>query len=257
MLSDTKIWDFKAIMRVLSFLIALIAICIGGALFHYYINEMIVSGLPDHRRSAFPNIEEEFPDHILLKKNWKAIREEALVVFQRGVSAADASPIGFSRIYDKQVADWKVVMLKFYGREFPENLAKCPITAQLLHKLPQIKYAMFSIMEPGVRVTKHHGPFRGCLRYHLGLQVPQKNENCFIVNDNQKYAWREGEDILFDDTYEHYVENQTNQTRIVLFCDVQRQLTGWQATLNDFIVRSPLIRFFFFLNAQNEQSRPI
>jgi beta-hydroxylase len=43
-----------------------------------------------------------------------------------------------------------------------------------------------------------------------------------MINNN-KYTWSEGKDILFDDTYIHRVENNTNETRVVLFLDIRRQ----------------------------------
>ncbi|MCB0737337.1 MAG: aspartyl/asparaginyl beta-hydroxylase domain-containing protein, partial [Bacteroidetes bacterium] len=49
-----------------------------------------------------------------------------------------------------------------------------------------------------------------------------KNGECFIINGGQKYSWKEGEDILFDDTFRHQVSNNTNETRAILFCDVYR-----------------------------------
>ncbi len=38
------------------------------------------------------------------------------------------------------------------------------------------------------------------------------------------YSWREGEDLLFDETYLRYAENTTSDDRIILFCDVERPL---------------------------------
>ena len=40
--------------------------------------------------------------------------------------------------------------------------------------------------------------------------------------NNKKYTWSEGKDILFDDTYIHHVENNTNEIRVVLFLDICR-----------------------------------
>ena len=38
------------------------------------------------------------------------------------------------------------------------------------------------------------------------------------------YAWRDGEDVLFDETYLHDAANRTAHDRIILFCDVERPL---------------------------------
>src|SRR5690606_32209754 len=42
----------------------------------------------------------------------------------------------------------------------------------------------------------------------------------------QEYAWRDGEDVMFDETYVHWVKNETGTTRVILFCDVERPLNN-------------------------------
>ena len=70
-------------------------------------------------------------------------------------------------------------------------------------------------------LVQHRDPVAGSLRYHLGLVTPTHPGGCRIVVDSIPYSWRDGEDSLFDETYIHYAENTTDQTRI-LFCDVER-----------------------------------
>jgi beta-hydroxylase len=90
---------------------------------------------------------------------------------------------------------------------------------------------MFSILEPGKFIPPHKGPYKGSLCYHLGLQIP-KSGDCYIQVEDIKYYWKEGEDIIFDDTYKHCVYNNSNETRIVLFCDVDRPMVGPMNVLN-------------------------
>ncbi|MBE0833736.1 aspartyl/asparaginyl beta-hydroxylase domain-containing protein, partial [Escherichia coli] len=33
-----------------------------------------------------------------------------------------------------------------------------------------------------------------------------------------------GEDVMFDETFVHWVKNETEQTRVILFCDIERPL---------------------------------
>ena len=80
---------------------------------------------------------------------------------------------------------------------------------------------MISILPPGKKIPVHVGPYKGVLRYHLGLKIPKDINNCFIVVNKKKYCWEEGKDVLFDDTLEHYVENNTNETRVILFLDIK------------------------------------
>jgi len=42
--------------------------------------------------------------------------------------------------------------------------------------------------------------------------------------DGNGCSWRDGEDLLFDETYLRYAENTTSDDRIILFCDVERPL---------------------------------
>jgi beta-hydroxylase len=85
--------------------------------------------------------------------------------------------------------------------------------------------------------VRHRDPFAGCLRYHLGLVTPDPTR-CRIAIDGTPYHWRDGEAVLFDATYIHRAENRTDETRIILFCDVERPLRPGLATaLNRFVIR--------------------
>ena len=75
----------------------------------------------------------------------------------------------------------------------------------------------------------------GILRYHLGLIIP-KNGFCFISVDGETYDWKEGEGVLFDETYKHFVINDTNYYRVILFLDVKRVLNFPLNIVNDIIL---------------------
>src|SRR6202012_3227174 len=59
---------------------------------------------------------------------------------------------------------------------------------------------------------------------HLGVGVRKPAGESRIFVDGNIYSWRDGEDLLFDETYLHYAENTTSDDRIILFCDVERPL---------------------------------
>jgi beta-hydroxylase len=70
--------------------------------------------------------------------------------------------------------------------------------------------------------------------------VPDKSAGeCYIICGGVRYDWKEGEGVLFDDTYWHEVWNKTNQRRVVLFLDVLRDnsLPRWLQPLNQHIYR--------------------
>ena len=88
---------------------------------------------------------------------------------------------------------------------------------------------MFASLPPGATLVKHRDPYAGSLRYHLGLECPGDPE-CAIFVDGEPYVWRNGEDVIFDETFIHYAQNKTQQQRIVLFCDLERPLWFLPAT---------------------------
>ena len=45
-------------------------------------------------------------------------------------------------------------------------------------------------------------------------------------DDGQARGWRDGQDLMFDETFIHTAENRTDQPRIILFCDVERPLNN-------------------------------
>uniref|UniRef100_UPI00227FF9D8 aspartyl/asparaginyl beta-hydroxylase domain-containing protein n=1 Tax=Escherichia coli TaxID=562 RepID=UPI00227FF9D8 len=49
----------------------------------------------------------------------------------------------------------------------------------------------------------------------------------------QEYYWRDGEAVVFDETFIHYAENKTDQNRIILFADVERPMRyRWARAFN-------------------------
>jgi beta-hydroxylase len=93
----------------------------------------------------------------------------------------------------------------------------------VLRKIPSVKAAMFAELPPGSRLGRHRDPFAGSLRYHLGL-VTANDPDCYLDVDGERYFWRDGEDVVFDETYLHYAENKTGVDRIILFCDIERPM---------------------------------
>ena len=48
----------------------------------------------------------------------------------------------------------------------------------------------------------------------------------FCVN-GEKYNWKEGEDVMFDDTFAHKVYNETEDIRVVVYMDIERKFLPW------------------------------
>jgi beta-hydroxylase len=126
--------------------------------------------------------------------------------------------------------NWKVFTFHAYGNPIEENRDLCPRTAQAIDRIPGMQNAWFSILAPGYHIPPHHGPTRAVVRCHLGLIVPGTPEECWLRVDDQICHWEEGRCLIFDDTYEHEVKNETGERRVVLFVDFDRPM-DWVGTL--------------------------
>ncbi|HEX2013539.1 MAG TPA: aspartyl/asparaginyl beta-hydroxylase domain-containing protein [Roseateles sp.] len=175
------------------------------------------------RAPATPYLDaKQFKELELLQQNWQTIRAEALKLNDEGQikAASTHNDIGFNSFFR---TGWKRFYLKWYGEDLASAKALCPKTVELLRQIPTVKAAMFASLPPGSRLVRHRDPYAGSVRYHLGLTTPN-SPGCFIEVDGQRYHWKDGEAVLFDETFIHYAENSTEQQRVILFCDVERPL---------------------------------
>jgi len=60
--------------------------------------------------------------------------------------------------------------------------------------------------------------------------------------DVMTHFWRDGEPVMFDETFIHTAENRSDVTRIILFCDVERPLRNRTITALNHVVEMTLIR---------------
>lgn len=182
----------------------------------------------------------------LLAAHYPAIRAEAEQVLR----VRDALP-NFQDIAPELIAlsdddQWKTFWFVGYDVWDDANCLRCPRTAAVLRAIPGITTGFFSILGPGKRLPPHRGPYRGVLRHHLALVVPEPAQACGIRVDDQVRHWEEGRSLVFDDTYEHEAWNDTDGERVVLFLDIRRPLRPPVDRVNDAIIRvvsrSPFIR---------------
>lgn len=141
---------------------------------------------------------------------------------------------------------WRVLPLKTAGDIIRENARLFPSLDPFL-KEPNLHNMFFSVLEPKVNIPVHKGYYKGYLRYHLGVIIPEENGlKPFINVGGETYYWKEGEGVVFDDMFDHYVENPTNKNRVVLFIDLVRPLDGFLGVLNrwniQMIEKNPLIK---------------
>ncbi|HFB65801.1 MAG TPA: aspartyl/asparaginyl beta-hydroxylase domain-containing protein [Aeromonadales bacterium] len=133
--------------------------------------------------------------------------------------------------------NWKTFGFYVYGNRVDDNCNLCPKTAAVLDSLPGMRTAMFSILAPHYHIVPHKGPTRAVVRAHLGLKVPTDWEKVWIRVDDKILNWHEGKVMIFDDTYEHEVRNDTDETRAVLFIDIDRPMDTIGSLFNKIIIR--------------------
>ncbi len=181
----------------------------------------------------------DFPDLKPLRDNWLTIREEALALYREGhVKASDRyDDLGFNSFFRK---GWKRFYLKWYDEPLPSAQALCPRTVALVNSVASLNGAMFALLPPGAELVTHRDPYAGSLRCHLGLITPN-DDRCRIYIDGSPYSWRDGEAIVFDETYLHKAINESDMDRIILFCDVARPMRyNFAESVNRYISRRVL-----------------
>ncbi|NIP30110.1 MAG: aspartyl/asparaginyl beta-hydroxylase domain-containing protein [Candidatus Dadabacteria bacterium] len=178
-----------------------------------------------------------FPWVPIVEKNWQKIRTELDLVMNKREELPS-----FHEIMDevKNITtdnNWKTFFLAGYGLASEENSKRCPETTKILNKIPGMKTAFFSILSPKKHIPQHRGPYNGVLRLHLGLIVPEPREQCRIRIGDDVVSWEEGKCLIFDDTFNHEVWNDTNSYRVVLFVDFIRPLKFPFNILNSILIK--------------------
>lgn len=159
-----------------------------------------------------------------------AVREEL-----QGVLADPASftpyVVGNDQLRDrdyhgmKDNEEWTSFFLWQHGRPVPENIERCPRTAELMESLPLSRIphhtpsVLFSRLTPGAHIPAHFGMVNCRLICHLPLIVP---DGCRFRVGNERRNWEEGKLLIFDDTIEHEAWNEGEEDRIILLFDIAR-----------------------------------
>ncbi len=181
---------------------------------------------------------DRFPWVRQIEDSWMVIREEAERLLEHHADLANFQEISKDQIEITDDDRWKTFFLYGYGFEAKLGVEMCPRTAELMRQIPGMKTAMISILSPRKHILDHRGPYKGVLRYHLGLIVPRDAEACRIRVGEDVRHWEEGKSLLFDDTFNHEVWNDTDETRVVLFVDVMRPLPFPDSLINELIVKA-------------------
>ena len=180
----------------------------------------------------------KFPWAKTIEQNFEPILNELKHVMMQYDSIPNLSDLSEEqkRIVKGEM-NWKTFILYTYGVPVEKNIRQCPETNRITKTIPGMTTAFFSILEPHTSLAPHRGPYKGVLRYHMGLIVPQPEDICGIKVDGKTYHWHVGKSLIFDDTFTHEVWNNSDERRVVLFIDFKRDYIFPFNLLNDLMVR--------------------
>jgi ornithine lipid ester-linked acyl 2-hydroxylase len=190
----------------------------------------------------------EYPALRVLEDNYQVVREECLALLERrqDIPNVDSLSATYTSAGIHAIA-WKSFMFKS-GRFIDENCVLAPKTAALLRQIPNVYTAFFSILDPHQHIKPHWGYWKGFVRYHLGVVIPENNRDrlCWLrinaqaeaqdrsrreeIKNGEKYYWKNGAGVMFDDTFLHDAANESGEVRVVLFLDVARKMP-WHLSL--------------------------
>ncbi|CAK0791484.1 unnamed protein product [Prorocentrum cordatum] len=131
---------------------------------------------------------DELPWTHEMQQNWKVLRDE----FYEFVSRGGPVPAFYELEAQQEKlvgGEWGSLWLKVYGQNLPVLEEHFPRTTALLQKTP-ISSAMISILGPDSHVKPHSGDWKGVLRYHIPLELPEKTPSSPWSNISVKWTHR-------------------------------------------------------------------
>jgi hypothetical protein len=177
----------------------------------------------------------------ILEANWEVIARELLTLDTTKSESWGAVGSGErgSGSDDHRVlssaGNWKEYIL--FGTGALQSDDDAPATKRLLreHVSTAVSLAeagggevIFSRLAPNTHIGSHCGPTNLRWTAHLGLVIPPTSSGtCRIRVGCTWYPWQVGRFLVFDDSYEHEIHNDTDDVRTVLL------LRFWHPALNE------------------------
>jgi ornithine lipid ester-linked acyl 2-hydroxylase len=171
-----------------------------------------------------------------LENNWSSIKTELDAILKYQEELPNFQDISPEQSVITQDDRWKTYFLYGYGSKAEQNCARCPKTTSIIEQIPGVTTAFFSILSPHKHIPEHRGYYKGVIRCHLGLIIPQPFFKCKIRIDNDLAFWQEGKALVFDDSFQHEVWNDTDGIRVVLFLDIIRPLPFPLSVINRYLI---------------------
>ena len=118
---------------------------------------------------------------------------------------------------------WDAFFFYRHGKRYDANHARCPKTSAIIESIDtcrirdQAPEICFSMLTPGTHIMPHYGVTNTRVVVHLPLIVP--GDCALKIVDGEAHHWREGELMMFDDTFQHEAWNRSDATRVILLMD--------------------------------------
>jgi len=195
----------------------------------YNLASSVVRRIYDRRIDTPPVLDPQmfFPNFVRYAERWRELRDEALQIAceLHKVPRFHDLMQAQADISDNDGREWRMFIVKAYGVRIEDNLGRCPTLSRLLEQTPEVSSACFSFVAPHKHIPLHRGPFRGILRFHLGLSVPfaaDGRPGTVLTIDGVDHRIGDGDTLLWDDTCLHELRNDADQVRVALLLDVRR-----------------------------------
>lgn len=201
----------------------------NSALVRGLLNRLFIAVAGGRRRPPLMRTEDVFPEGLEFQRRFAEVQGEIEALLARRTLRRyqDIDPARAAEVS----ADWKLYYAYFLWEENANARSELPVTLSIVKNIPHAINATIAVLEPGVSLAAHEGPYAGVLRYHLGIRVPKVKPPRLRVHD-RFYTWQVGQSIVLDDVFDHEVYNEAEEIRVILMVDFMRPMNPLCHALN-------------------------
>lgn len=193
----------------------------NNAFLRNLLNKLFLFSVGGSQRPPLLTADEVFPESRILEAHFPQIHQEitSLINKRELTRYKDIDPVRAAEVSE----NWKLYYAWFMWEENERARTDCPTLLRLVKTMPNVINATVAVLEPRVTLAAHEGPYAGILRYHIGIEVPEKNPP-YIRVMNEFHTWQVGKSVVLDDCYEHEVYNEADDKRVILMIDFMRPM---------------------------------
>ncbi len=188
------------------------------------------------RTNPLLNPDDVFPGHRDFEAEFESIQKEVLTLAEQEdawpltkTTFGDAnSGIGNDVRVDPETGKeigWRLFMVSVGEKFSPRAEELLPTLTKLVkkHNDKMVSCAL-SMLPPHVAIPPHVGYAKSVIRYMLPVELPSQTDACFLCLNGNSEQWQLGKSFCFDDCFIHSVHNDSSQRRIVVYCDILREV---------------------------------